>query len=435
VIKEAKMKDPKKSPSYRALERGVAALAAGEPELKAVERDFFMPQLLNDLVWEGEQEASSALDWLNQAEPDALLDPTEFIVASPSERIEIERNRLGKVQLMLETLMDKYANALRTDRLLERISAKKTGFVLFLRGFSLKEHYYSNITAGHEQDLEEYRFRFELAEKLAPAPLMLVRNPAMSESLLAQFPGAKPAAENTYLLDLDATWEADVRTLAAAASFICVRNKLANPGLRTEVGILRDLGRLNETYFSHPEAARTLIANGPTQALDEAAVSRMRESTDQRVRPLAHRPRPTCLWLQAKRRDRSRDNALFTFDLFNRWADRGQTMPRDMQTRLMAGALAISIALERPDLIVMTFGSYGQILGQYGQDQLPERDDRVRYYFSVAQSLARAIDQTATSMFNYQDLNVVKALMRSEKPDELVRCIMQCVAALPEAGN
>ena len=241
----------------------------------------------------------------------------------------------------------------------------------------------------------------------------------------------RPALENIYLLDLDATWEVDVRSLASAASFICVHNKLTNPGLLSEVGILLELGLLNETYFSHPEAARALIPEGPTQAFDEAAVSHMRKCTHDNVRPLARRPRPTCLWLQAHRRERSRDNALFIFDLINRLAERGGTMPRDMQARLLAAALAMSIGLERPDFMVMTFASYAQLLGQYGHDQLPQRDDRVSFYISVAQSLSRAIDQTATAIFNYQDLNAIKTLMRSEKPDELVRCIMECVAAAP----
>ena len=116
-----------------------------------------------------------------------------------------------------------------------------------------------------------------------------------------------------------------VAWLARLRSFACTIS-LRNPGLLSEVGILLELGRLNETYFSHPEAARALIPEGPTQAFDEAAVSHMRECTHDNVQPLARRPRPTCLWLQAHRRERSRDNALFIFDLINRLAERGGTM-------------------------------------------------------------------------------------------------------------
>jgi hypothetical protein len=401
-------------------------LEEGEAELEPGEMDFFLPQLVNDQFAELEREARDVLDWLQRPELD-----DQFLAANAQERNRIERSRQFKFRLIFETLTDKYVNALKVNALLQKTKAGTSGFVLFLRGFSLKQHFYRRVTVGHEQDLEEYQARFKLAERLAPAPLVLVRNPATSESLLAVFPGAKPAAENAYTLDLDANWQADIRTLVGAASFICVRNKVKNPGLLTEFAILQELGRLDETYFSHPEEARALIANGPIHPLDEAAISHMRKSSDQAVRPLARVPMPTCLWLQGRRRETVRDNALFIFDLFNRWADAGQRMPRDVQTRLMASAVAASICLERPDFIVMALASHAQILSQYRSDELVDRDDFVRFYMSLVQSIAQAIDQTPTPMFNYQDLNAIKMLMsKSETPADLISCTMRSMAAL-----
>lgn len=403
----------------------------GEAELEPGEMDFFLPMLVNDQVFKLVQEARDVLDWLSTAggQDGKCLVPNQFLAASAQERNRIERERQFSFRLILETLEDKYRNALKVNALLQKTKAGTSGFVLFLRGFSLKEHYYRHVTHGEHQDLGEYQARFELADRLAPTPLVLVRNPATSESLIAEFRGAlkmKPAAGNSFTLDLDANWEADIRTLVGAASFVCVRNKVKTPGLLTEFAILQELGRLNETYFSHPEEAGTLSANGPIHRLDEAAISHMRKLSDQAVRPLTRLPMPTCLWLQGRRRKTVRDNALFIFDLFNRWASAGQRMPRDLQTRLLASAVAASMALERLDFIAMTAASYAQILSQYRSDELVDRDAFVRFYMSLVQYITQAIDETPTPIFNYQDLNAIKMLMsKSENPADLIWCTMR----------
>ena len=121
---------------------------------------------------------------------------------------------------MFETLTDKDDNALRTSTLLH---SDAPAFVLFLHGFSLDLLYDAAQSVGYESDLGLYSFRFELARNLAPTPLVLVRNPAQSESLVGIFPGASEAAPTTFALDLDDTWETSVGALIEAASFVVVR--------------------------------------------------------------------------------------------------------------------------------------------------------------------------------------------------------------------
>jgi hypothetical protein len=397
-------------------------MEAGEAELEPGEMDNFLPQNVNGTLGELEREGCDVLDCLKRPE----FDGNQFLAASAQQRNEIESIRRHKFRLILGTLTDKYVNALNVNALLQKTKAGTSGFVLYLRGFSLKPIRYRHVTIGYEnQDIEEYVAGIELAQRLAPTPLVLVRNPVSTKLITG--------GETYYPLDLDANWEADIRTWAGAASFVCVRNKLKPPGLLTEFTILQELGRLNETYFSHPEEARTLIANGPIHRLDEAAISHMRKSSDEAVRPLARLPMPTCLWLQGRRRETERAIALFIFDLFNVWADAGQKMFRDVQTRLMASAVAASMCLERLDFIAMALASYAQILSQYRSNELVDRDDFVRFYMSLVQSIAQAIDETPTPIFNYQDLNGMKMLSKSENPTDLIWCTMRCMAACSSA--
>jgi hypothetical protein len=410
------------------------AQASGQPppELKLTDYDYFMPQLINDLIGQAEEEARSVLDWLQNADVRKPLDPSEFLW-NPLERDKVEQNRVSNAKLMLESWSYKYAKALRTQALFEAIAKGRTGFVLFLRGFSLAQQFYQGFSIGNERDLEEYTFQFDLAQKIAPVPLLVVRNPAMSEIVLQGMSeiassAEKSAESNTYLLDLDAGWMADVRELIGAASFIFVRSKIINPGLQAELNMVLECDRLTETYFSHPVEARSLIPRGPILSYDEAAVAHIRASADKNIRKLSRRPRPTCLWLQKDRRARAFENALFIFDMFNNMASRGQPMPRDMQTRLLFFALAASVGLERPDFMAMAYASYDGILQQYSIEQLPNRNRIAEFYFSIARLLAEGLDQQNTRAFNYQDLNALKALVASEDPDQVIRCAMECVA-------
>jgi hypothetical protein len=386
-------------------------------------QEDFIPLPLSDAVGIAEREAVDVLKWLSEAKPDGTLDPTDFIAESAAERAGIEKRRILQVRLMLETLSDKYANALRTDALLEKVAAGKTGFVLLLRGFLTEGHYFPEVTLGWSRG--DALYHLELAPKIAPVPLVYVRNPAES-----YFP-----AKNSYALDLNADWEAAVRSLASAASFICVHNSRASPGLSAEVRILRDLGRLGDTYFCDPEVARSLMADGPIQALDDTAIVHMGKFATRHVQLLAPRPNPTCLWLQGQSRIQERDYTLFLMALRDRWATHGQTMPRDIQTRLMGRALASSICLERLELMILMFGSYAHLLSEYRDDQLQHRERMVAFYNSVGESLARAIDQTVGAVFDFRDLNTAKTVMSNENPDELIKYTMQYFEALHKDGR
>ncbi len=407
--------------------------------------DLFAPELLNSLMYEAERDARAVLDTLSDTPDGGIVDTSAFIPASADARQDLELDRRGRFALMFETLTDKYDNALRTDALLRDVAAGRQGFVLFLRGFSLKEMAFPDPSAEevsllqieklpmdmrpfHEQDLDEYEARFELAMSLAPIPVVMVRNPATSESLIHQFPGAAKAVENTFAIDLDHSWEGEVENLVRAASYVVVRNKVPGPGLDAEIAMVRRFERLGDTFFTHPVNVATDTGGTTAQPLNDHAIARMRGARPQTAPGGFELPSPpTCLWVQGDRRRRIAENVFFIFDFLNSLADRGQPMPRDMQGRLLFSAVAGSIGLERLDLLIMTLSSYANVVSQYRPDELPDPGPILKNYGEILGAVAQAIDagHDAEAVLEFRDLPRLRTLMGGgEDAKQLIRATM-----------
>jgi hypothetical protein len=395
--------------------------------------DYFVPQLLNTVVGEAEAEVHAVVDAFNAA----VIDPTPFIAADAQQRTAIVRDRYHRFGIVFETLIDKYSNARRTQALLDEIASGQRGFVLMLRGFSLKEQFDAVRSIGQETDMEGYSFRFGLARNIAPAPLVLVRNPSESESLIGVFPDAEKAAANTFSLDLDSGWEASVRTLIGMASFIVVRNKVMSEGLITELGLLKDAGRLDDALFSHPAEAARAFPGTTLKEADAATVASRGSLVAPRSTRSGRMPFATCWWVQAARRTRIRESVLFVYDLLNQFAARGAGMPRDIQARLLAFAVAGSILLERLDLVVMSLGSFAQVVASFSAEQLPARAQVAEAYMAVARDLVEAIEATPKSaaVFDYDDLDRIRGLMEQETPEILIPHTMRVLAYYAAHGN
>ncbi|GAA0961810.1 hypothetical protein [Virgisporangium aurantiacum] len=390
--------------------------------------DYFMPQLLNTLIGEAETDARAVLDRLVDTPDGAAVDPAGLVLSDATARTKLERDRAGRFALMFETLTDKYANAARSTALLRDVAAGRRGFVLFLRGFSFKEHPFAGSGVGHEADLDEYRTRVDLATAIAPVPVVLVRNPGTSESLIAVFSGAEAAAPNSFAIDLGSDWYRAVATLVPAASFIVVRNPILGPGLHAELAMIEGSRRLGDTYFTHPTGAQ--------QPLDAAALTRMRGATPKPPRAAPFPFPATVPWLQGDRRERVAANAFFLFDYLNSLADRGSPMPRDMQTRLLFSTVATAVGLERLDLLVMALSSYAQVLTQYRPDQLPDAEETVRGYFALLERLVGAIRSVADTrdahdVMEFRDLDRLRQVLAgNEDQDRLTRTTTKIVGHL-----
>jgi hypothetical protein len=393
--------------------------------------DYFVPSLLNDLVGEAEQDAHAVFDLLEKTPDGGTLDPGALVLHDAASRTKKEGDRSGRMALMLETLTDKYDNAVRTTALMDEIAAKRRGFVLFLRGFSLKQTFSAEASMGYEADFGEYRARFELAEAIAPTALVIVRNPAASESLLGQFAGAQKAAPSTFAVDLDDSWEQVVESLIRTASFIVVRNAIPGAGLDAELGLLEKCGRLKDTFFSNPESLTGGIASGGPATLDDRALARMRSAAPHDGGAAVALPAtPTCLWIQGERRDRIASYAFFVFDYLNGLASRAQGFPRDLQARLLFWTIAASLVLERLDFFIMALSSYAQVLGQFRPDELPDPAHMLQNYGAVLESLATSIDEAGEGarVLDYRDFAHMRSTIgASEDPAALIRATMRVV--------
>jgi len=398
--------------------------------------DDFLPSLLADLIGDARQDAKAVFDVIEATPAGGFVDTSGIVAASAEVRLDQERARRGRFALMFETLTDKYDNAVRTDALLRKVAAGDQGFVLFLRGFSTKQRFEPDITVRHEQDLGEERSRFDLAKALSPLPMVMVRNPATSESLVNVsanlFEGDAEAMENTFAIDLDDGWQRTVEALVGAASAIVVRNKLPGEGLDAEIAMVARLGRLDDTYFSDPIDA-TQLGGGAPQAFDGDCIARLRAAARCPHATDVDLPSPpTCLWEQGETRRLEGDNVFFVFDYLNSLADRGQPMPRDMQGRLLFWATAASIGLERLDLMIMTLSSYANVISMYRPEELPEPESILKNYGTILSAVARAIDaEGSAGVLDFRDPARLRGLMRGEDPAMLLRTNLEVIAGMP----
>lgn len=393
--------------------------------------DFFVPSLLSDLVGEAEQDAQVVIDLLATTPDGGIVDPGALILSDPQARQKLERHRKYRFALMLETLTDKYDNAVRTSSLIKDIAEGRSSFVLFLRGFSQKETYNATGRYGYEADLGEYQARFDLAVAIAPVPTVLVCNPATSESLVGVVQGAEKAEATTFAFDLDDMWERTVESLVRTASYIVVRNAIPGSGLDAELAMLRKHDRLNETFFSNPENVPSSAGSAAAQALDDNAYGLMRAAKPLPFPPSIALPSPpTCLWIQGQMRRTGGENVFFIFDYLNSLSTRGQSMPRDLQGRLLFSTVAASIELERLDLLIATLSSYAAVVGQYRPDELPDPGAVLRDYGNILNSVAGAIDSVGETgdVLEFRNFVRLRELMEArENPERLIQATMRVV--------
>jgi tetratricopeptide (TPR) repeat protein len=224
---------------------------------------------------------------------------------SADERAKLEQSRKGLLHLALEHLAEKHTAAYRTQSLFREIEKSGQGFVLFLRGFAYRPQYYAKLSIVHGSDVQETIEKERLAQKLAPVPLVWISNPVDSGPLEAVMAEREYAQPLSYRVEAGLGWEKDVQALISCASYIIMYNPQITPGLRTELGFIERLGRLQDTYFHSPEkAAEALgLAWDALNPLSDEALERMRQQPTARKssRPL---PEPSCLWVQGKRRER-----------------------------------------------------------------------------------------------------------------------------------
>jgi tetratricopeptide (TPR) repeat protein len=165
-------------------------------------------------------------------------------------RTSLERGRLEAYFRLFEQFSETLLSERRTFELFADVAQGNQTFALLLREFNTRVLYYrrGSVRVG---DLGEMFRIYQLAGQIAPLPLVWIGNPADAQ------PRGRP--DEGFRVDAGATWKADVRALVQAASFIVMDNSAMSPGVRTEMDILRELGRIDATPFTHPAAARDYL--------------------------------------------------------------------------------------------------------------------------------------------------------------------------------
>ena len=310
---------------------------------------------------------------------------------SADERAKLEQSRKGLFHLTLEHLAEKHAAAYRTQSLFSEVEKSGRGFVLFLRGFAYRPQYYAKLSIMHGSDVQETIEKERHAQKLAPVPLVWISNPVDSGPLEAVMAEREYAQPLSYRVEAGLGWEKDVQALIDCASYIIMYNPKVTPGVRTELGFIERLGRLQDAYFHSPEkAAEALgLAHDTLNSLSDEALERMRQqpTARQSSHPL---PEPTCLWVQGERRERLEHEIRGVAAWLEHLSDNRTPTTADLELDAHAYLTGMTILLEDVDRLAEVVNVTARTLGALEESMLEEAAALANGYEQIAVLLENA---------------------------------------------
>ena len=354
---------------------------------RATDADWHVPFLLNE-------EVAKLQHHFKQ-----FLGSGGVVLRSAEERSALEVGRWRFFRMVFEHLQEKYAAARRTQGLLNSVMQGQQGFVLFLRGFAYRSEYYrgGTVMRGSGANLGESLEKRKLVARLAPVPVVWISNPVESGPLELVMDGMT-AAQQGYRIEAGATWESDVRTLISAASTIIVYNPVMTPGVVHEIGVVEELGRVNDTLFFVPESAQKLVKSGTAHRLDDAVLERIRSAPPHRMKQTTALPAPTCQWLQGKRRDGLTTEATVLGQWLEQLARNGNGLATDLALDGGAYLLASLMLLEDLDPLPLLLEQLARTLHEIDRGALREAADLSRGYAGIAARLSDALKNTPASL-------------------------------------
>ena len=253
---------------------------------------YFVPQLLNTLVGESEADVKGLFAAMQRED----FDGAGFVAANAEARTALERKGFHRFALMFETLHRQIRQrAANVHPVAQRAAgvcavcctASRWSCITTRRRASATSRIWVSTPSASSSRGTSH-----------PRPWCSDRNPAQSESLVGIFPGASEAAPTTFALDLDDTWETSVGSLIEAASFIVGRNHVVRDGLRTELRLLQERGRLGDAFFTDAHEAQALLPGKTIRRLDDGALALMKHATRPRDPAGTADIAPTCWWVQ-----------------------------------------------------------------------------------------------------------------------------------------
>ena len=324
----------------RANETGVAALwarNAGEPRL-ALDPHWHVPFQL-------EEEATFVRRQLADFLANGLAP-----LRGASERAELEGGRQSQARLLVHQLCERQSARRRTESLFREVERDGRPFVLFLRGFNnrIARFDQGSVMTG-TGNLELFALTHVVAS-LAPMPVVWIVNPVESPALDLLI-AEEPEEAMGFRVEADEEWEKHVRTLISAAAYIVMHNASMTPGVTAEIAAVAAAGRLEDTFFEDPEAAKRVTGRSGGLRLDQEAMAAIRARTT----PLAPRPATLppamCPWVGGKRRIEMERELLGVEQLLVRLDALRAPEVTDLALDASAWRLGHAVLLERPDAV------------------------------------------------------------------------------------
>jgi tetratricopeptide (TPR) repeat protein len=350
---------------------------------------------------------------------------------SPEQRTHLESKRLFLFRSILEHLTEKYA-ARRTTKLFREVEGGRRPFVLFLRGFAMRELAYKGVTVsvGGGSQFAEWMEKHRLARKLSPVPLVWIANPADSGPLelqsvaMLQDTTAQPCPGPLetgfgFRVESGANWQSDVRALIAAATFIVIHNPEMTPGVVAEVEIVRELGRLGDTFFYCPEKIGTVFSDigSDSSPLTEERIESIRDAAKGRVLQPGALPAATCAWIGGPRKQ----NIEAKVRAITRWVEQLAKSRTRLSTDLELDGyyylLSSLVLLEAIDQIPSVLSGCAEALCSIGNESLHNATLLSAKYSKLASRLKSAWAQTAASSAIPERVAEALRIMEEDLPE------------------
>ena len=358
---------------------------AGEGPLET-DPDWHIPPLLNE-------EAS-----LMQHHFRKFLKTGNVSPRTPKERFDLELHRWQLFQMVLEHLFEKYTAANRTQVMFREIAQGRKGFILFLRGFGQRALYFEAATVT-QGDCNEMVEKKRLIQKLAPVPVVFISNPVDSGPLSLVM--AKMNEETLgFRVESGAAWEVAARTLISAASYIVVHNPKMTPGVVTEIEMVRQLGRLERTYFHSPKQAEEALGvkDSSFNALTDGVIEHMRVTTKGCLLEPVSLPEPTCRWIEGSARMRGNMKIKAICNWIERLSQNRATFSADLELDGYASLLADLLLLECIDRLPPVLLELSQVFQSFNEDHLKDAVLFAKGYSKFANQLQAAWEKTSASL-------------------------------------
>jgi tetratricopeptide (TPR) repeat protein len=296
-----------------------------------------------------------------------FLDSGAVPIRDARGRSQLEMERHDRACNLLFQLEERHAAGQRTQALLQEIRTQGRPFALFLRGFNNRIARYEEGTLMSGTGNLEWFALTDLVASIAPTPVVWIVNPADSPAF-DQLVADKQPHEMGFRIEAGEEWEQHVRALIASASFIVMHNQSMTPGVVTEIGVLRNLGRLGETFFRDADAANQVTGRSDCRVLDERALEVIARHITPRG-PAAVLPPAMCSWVGGERRKRIEREAQAVDALRERLETAQQPVLADLELDVCAWSLAYAVLLEFREALPSLFARQAAVFESLAFDK------------------------------------------------------------------